>query len=662
MASSAIWIVAFALFSISAAQQCQTTSNVEQKQVQLTEIINSVNKPYVPLPKIEENLSPEEQELFRSKIGFLDKREVYSVFDSRYWQEANASLHYLLAPPTYEGFVRAASILRRHINEDLFYYVFSVATTHRTDTQGVVLPRVHDVYPDKFFHTHVISQIKEASIGGQKNIVIDDTHSQYDYRDPYSHLRYFLEDIALNSHHYHWHVQNTLLWHNKTFPSTPQARKDRYGESFYYMHHQMVNRFDAELLSNHLPRVTPFENWNDPIPEGYAPHLTVDRYQYRYQFRPANLKLQDLPEMTRNQMRHWRDQVLYTIHVGKIRSRDGHNVSLNNDEGIDFLGHLLEPTFESLNHVLYGSLHSYAHVIAARAADPTHKYGEDYGAMYDVATSLRDPIFFRWHKYIDDIFEEYKHTRPAYTQQELSWNDVQVSGVSVDGAKLNKIITYLEEEIVPVGTGFSFSGNVPSKIKIRHLNHEDFTYNIQVVNNAGGPKKAVVRIFLAPRYDERGHQLDFDEQRRSVIELDKFVTDLNPGNNDVQRKSSDSSVTQDHRNIYAAPSARQQDDHCHCGWPDHLLIPRGSSEGTAFDVFVVVTDYEKDIVTNEAGCPCGDGVSYCGYLYGKVSDRRPMGYPFDRHTNARNFGEFKTSNMHSTEIRIRFGDQVKTIS
>lgn len=35
--------------------------------------------------------------------------------------------------------------------------------------------------------------------------------------------------------------------------------------------------------------------------------------------------------------------------------------------------------------------------------------------MGDTATAMRDPVFYRWHSYIDDIFQEYKATLPGYS-------------------------------------------------------------------------------------------------------------------------------------------------------------------------------------------------------------------------------------------------------
>jgi len=39
--------------------------------------------------------------------------------------------------------------------------------------------------------------------------------------------------------------------------------------------------------------------------------------------------------------------------------------------------------------------------------------------MGDSATAMRDPIFYRWHAYIDDISQEFKATIPSYTVQNV---------------------------------------------------------------------------------------------------------------------------------------------------------------------------------------------------------------------------------------------------
>ena len=50
---------------------------------------------------------------------------------------------------------------------------------------------------------------------------------------------------------------------------------DRQGELFFYMHSQMLARYDTERLSLGMERVKPFgpDLFGKPIPEGYSPNL-----------------------------------------------------------------------------------------------------------------------------------------------------------------------------------------------------------------------------------------------------------------------------------------------------------------------------------------------------------------------------------------------------
>jgi hypothetical protein len=38
-------------------------------------------------------------------------------------------------------------------------------------------------------------------------------------------------------------------------------------------------------------------------------------------------------------------------------------------------------------------------------------------------------------------------------------------------------------------------------------------------------------------------------------------------------------------------------EHRHCGYPHRLLLPRGKPEGMVYQLYVVVSDYDKDIVS-----------------------------------------------------------------
>lgn len=44
------------------------------------------------------------------------------------------------------------------------------------------------------------------------------------------------------------------------------------------------------------------------------------------------------------------------------------------------------------------------------------------------------------------------------------------------------------------------------------------------MNNTGDARRTTVRIFLAPKFDERNLPWALSDQRKMFIEMDKFVT------------------------------------------------------------------------------------------------------------------------------------------
>lgn len=78
-----------------------------------------------------------------------------------------------------------------------------------------------------------------------------------------------------------------------------------------------------------------------------------------------------------------------------------------------------------------------------------------------------------------------------------------------------------------------------------------------------------------------------------------------PGKNTIRRRSDESSVTipfeRSFRRVGAssqptAPDALAAFQFCGCGWPDHLLLPKGKPEGMPFDLVVMISDYVNDSV------------------------------------------------------------------
>src|SRR5207302_1184748 len=73
----------------------------------------------------------------------------------------------------------------------------------------------------------------------------------------------------------------------------------------------------------------------------------------------------------------------------------------------------IEANAGSVDPTLYGSLHNMGHVLIADLHDPAGAFPTRPGVMTSTATAVRDPVFFRWHKHVDDVFVVWQSKLPA---------------------------------------------------------------------------------------------------------------------------------------------------------------------------------------------------------------------------------------------------------
>lgn len=117
----------------------------------------------------------------------------------------------------------------------------------------------------------------------------------------------------------------------------------------------------------------------------------------------------------------------------------------------------------------------------------------------------------------------YKEHLPSYTHKELAFPGVKIESVNVD--KLMTFFDHFDSLINNVVSVHSHEQAQSMLIKARQyrLNHKPFTYHITV--NSDKNTKAVVRIFLAPKYDNHGHELDISENYMNFYEVDQWNVD-----------------------------------------------------------------------------------------------------------------------------------------
>lgn len=274
------------------------------------------------------------------------------------------------------------------------------------------------------------------------------------------------------------------------------------------------------------------------------------------------------------------------------------------------------------------------------------------------------------------MFAKYKKNISAYhPETEFLYNGITVTSVGVQitkskNAKQNVLLTYWQKSDVDLSAGLDFGeeGNVYAQFT--HLQHAPFDYTINVENSSSAQRLGTCRIFFCPVNDERGTPLSFEEQRKLMIEMDKFTVQLNPGMNMIRQRSNDSSVTIPYERSFRRigsqyqpvdPVQKAQFQFCGCGWPQHMLVPKGTAEGARFNIFVMISDHDVDKVEQPASSNvCNDAASFCGLKDQKYPDKRAMGFPFDRPFRADRLIDFKNlgTNMAIGECTIRFTNTI----
>lgn len=533
-------------------------------------------------------------------------------------------------------------------------------------------------------------------------------------------LHFWREYPELSKHHDHWHsvypykfpreqkgltrkdetehdpLPEGAQYFDPTFKPDPG---DRRGELFTYMHQQMLARYDAERLSVGLPRVEPFDDYWAPIEEGYHPG-ELARWTKNFGWRvldarPPGASISDIEDgefserpgaSLRAQERFYDSLLAATLNV------NGHYLveSKLTRVDIDNLGDAVEASENSVdyygennsnNYKTYGALHNDGHIHFGLIGESRNPEYEPFGIMFDEATAMRDPIFYRWHKHIDSIFRAWQD---AQSQHDFS-NGPRVKirkGASTNSTAASPDIILCHKDGLPaefigdkLGSEAFGHSDDPGRNKwdhdfasstatlasgetitttdelltemrkrkiypkdrygrgieedIWHLSHDDFFYFIRVQNLSDQPQSVTVRIFLAPETEI--------EDRCSWIEMDRFLYQLGSSKHAVIFRPADlSSVVRKPAlkpEDFAAddrPSPKSdQQPWCDCGWPYTLLLPQGTNEGMEFRLFVMLSSGDDLMLPPEHSEHC-TSVSYCGLKDKKYPDKQEMGYPFNR--------------------------------
>ncbi|HEX2086731.1 MAG TPA: hypothetical protein VHF89_13710 [Solirubrobacteraceae bacterium] len=425
-------------------------------------------------------------------------------------------------------------------------------------------------------------------------------------------LDYFREDLLANEHHRHWH---------NVYPGNPPSGQlqDRQGELFFYMHQQMLARYDADRLAVGLEPVEPFADYDAPIGQGYRDRPPDQR------LRP--IALPDL-SLSVDDLEAQRDEVRGAVADEQFGTSDL-------IAAMDALGTAEEPHTGS---VLNGWHHGAGHVLCAWVMHPDGDGNP--GLIGSTRTAIRDPFFWRWHRHVDDLGFALQEQFPEHAFDDAPPVDPGELLLAFDdeleapgGDRLDAAPATTTDELETSMAETPFDPADPQTVPVTHLTHRAFSVLLPIRNASEDGQRVTVRLFLAP--EER------QDDRRAWIELDKFDARLAAGEETVlHRPTRLASVvrkpTAPEPQFVQPPARTPREQYCRCGWPYHLLLPRGTEDGLPFRLAAIVTDFALDHLHGDSDC---GSLSFCGSIDEEFPDRREMGYPFNRPFTSRTIAE-----------------------
>lgn len=578
-----------------------------------------------------------------------------NLFDNQVKERVNNLADIMLRRRDFKDLLSVATSVRDYVSQELFREALVQVFIKRDDV-GLMMPMSQEFLPTNFASGAREQVAAQSAQGGVAVIDVNRDSppwATYPSSEPESRLWYFREDPQACSHHNFWHA----LFGDKT------ANLDRRGEFFFYMHRQMLIRYNVERMTNGMALVVPLvpSLWNEPIALGYDPKLQAEAGA-NFQARPDNMVMKDLtaPDATGigplslDTLYSWYDAVVDAIRKGRVVAENGTTFPLRysrgRDEGIPILGDIME-SLHSINERDYGiGIHNQGHNFIAKITDPTEIFGDDTGVMFNPATASRDPVFYRWHQVVDNIFfHEYKTSLGPYAEDELNFSGVRIleSKVTTNGKK-NQLFTLFDKFSSQLH-GSVIAGDTSFTARWNQLNHQPFQYEIVV--DSQHRVQAKMRIFLIPKDTP-------NSKTPLVIEMDRFLVTLTKGRNTINRRDVESTAagkrqrslleleTDLSSSKVPTPELEQFDG---CGWPQNLLVPKGTRHGKEFSLVVMLTKLLPGDAALSADST-GSAFVHCGLPGGKsVPDSRPMGFPYDRPVTWQVGGR---ANMKQTEVKI----------
>ncbi|XP_072944977.1 arylphorin subunit alpha-like [Epargyreus clarus] len=594
------------------------------------------------------------------KTGFLPRNYPFTIFYEKHKQEAIALFHLFFYAKDFETFYKTAAAARVYMNEGTFLYAYYIAVIHRPDTQGIVLPAPYELYPQFFVNSPEWFKIFRARMqnslfdkeNARRHGVIEESNAYVfyaNYSDALSYpndeykLSYFTEDVGLNAYYYYFHAYFPFWMDGDEYP----VMKERRGEAYYYFYQQLLARYYLERLSNGLGEIPEF-SWRYPIKTGYYPPLV---YHYPLAQRPNDYQIPYKKHINELQFLDTYEKTFIQYLEKSHFKAYNQDVDFRDYKSINFVGDYWQANYDIYKVHPKKYHHSYEvtarHVLGA-ASEPVDKYMFQSTALSFYQTSLRDPLFYQIYNKIMTYIYEYKQYVTPHPYEELHYTGVKINNVHVD-----KMVTYFDYFDFDVSNGIYYtvdeykSNKFPIyKIRQPRLNHKTFTVTVDVKSDIEG--EAVVKLFLGPKYDSNGYPISIEESWKYFVELDWSVHKLTPGQNKIERASTDFYIyKEDSLPVLEVMKYVEEGkipidmSKKHDYMPRRLMLPRGTKDGFPYQLFVVVYPYVPPTEKQD-------------YARDYFTDNKPLGYPFDRPIYE---PHFRQPNMFYEDVKIFYEGQ-----
>lgn len=489
----------------------------------------------------------------------LKRGEVFTPLEDEHLQQAIYLFDMFYFAKDWDTMYKTAIWARQNVNEGLFAYAFTTALRHRADTRTLMIPPLYEMVPYMFIRSETIqkayeTRMRTADKTDKDIVVIPSNFSErlHPKMNPEMRLAYFTEDLALNEWNMETHMESPWwMMANRRYTD----KTSRYGEIMYYKQKQLLARYRLERLSNNLEDLKKFM-WTDHKMVGYAPHL---RYKNGKEMpmRPDNIELEDTEQLDIETVKAMEVRIQTAIDSGFIVLEGGKVVLLNTENGVEIISRLIDQTMEGVNPKMYGSLLRKLLTLVGRMADPKAAHGLAPGALMHFETQLRDPLFYPILSRIHDLYRMHKTNAGAYKKEDLFF-----PGVSVETLEVEKLITFFETFDIELNNAMDVSSlEEDKKVTIlarqTRINYKPFTFRAMVSSDK--QMSAVVRIFFGPKRDSNGLELTLKEKAPLMVEVDRFVVDLNAGKNKIERSSNDFSLFEEDKMSFRILSKKIED-------------------------------------------------------------------------------------------------------